>query len=161
VVGLVTAAISARLTSAVSLAGVLGGRSRARWRKLLRDLLDDGEGIESPLEWRYVRDVERPHGLPTAERQQVVKVGGRRQRRDAVYRAQRVVIELDGRLGHQSAGAFRDMRRDNAAAARGEVTLRYGWMDVVGRPCEVARQIADILRRRGWLGTLLRCPNCV
>jgi hypothetical protein len=116
VVALVATAISRRKTTADRLAVALAGRRRARWRKLLADLFDDGRGIESPLEWRYHRYVEVAHGLPTATRQHVVHVGEGTERRDAVYEEQRVVVELDGRLGHDGVDAFRDMRRDNAAA---------------------------------------------
>jgi very-short-patch-repair endonuclease len=160
VIALVVSAISKRRTTSAQLATALAGRQRARWRDLLRDLLHDGEGIESALEWRYRRDVERAHGLPSGTRQQVIAVGVRHERRDVVYEQWRVVVELDGRLGHEGVGAFRDMQRDNAAAVRGEVALRYGWTDVAGDPCRVARQLAAILTERGWPGKLRRCVNC-
>jgi hypothetical protein len=160
VIDLIVTALMKRRTTTGALATALARRRRARWRELIRDLLDDGAGIESPLEWRFREGVERPHGLPIAERQDVVVVGSRRERRNVAFRAQRVVVELDGRLGHDGVGAFRDMRRDNAAAVRGELTLRYGWADVAGRPCEVAQQLADILRKRGWQGTFTRCRRC-
>jgi hypothetical protein len=158
VVALVVTAISRRVTTATGLAAALAARKRARWRDLLRDLLDDGTGIESPLEWRYHRDVERPHGVPAGERQAVVSGGS--ERRDIVYDPWRVITELDGRLGHTGVGAFKDMRRDNAALTRGEVRLRYGWADVASRPCEVAAQVALVLGRNGWPGSLRRCPRC-
>jgi hypothetical protein len=132
VVTLVVVALSKRTTTPERIAGVLAGRHRSRWRSLIGDLVDDGDGVESVLEWRYRRDVERRHGLPTASRQHVVGRAGQRDRRDAVYGEYCTVIELDGRLGHTGIGRFKDMRRDNAAATRGEVVLRYGWADVAG-----------------------------
>jgi len=39
----------------------------------------------------------------------------------------------------------------------GEATLRYGWADVLGRPCEVAAQVVAVLRARGWTG---KPPGC-
>ncbi len=160
VVALVVSAISKRRTTCARLANALGDRQRARWRDLLRDLLDDGEDIESPLEWRYRRDVERAHALPSGTRQHLAEFGGRRARRDVLYAEWRVVVELDGRLGHIGVGRFRDMQRDNAAAIRGELALRYGWADVAGDPCRVAVQIAVILRTRGWWGEPQRCVRC-
>jgi predicted transcriptional regulator of viral defense system len=160
VIGLVVTAISKRATTTTKLAAALAERRRVRWRDLLRDLLSDSRGIESALEWRYHHGVEIAHGLPTGDRQHRVVVDGREEHRDVVYKEQRVVVELDGRLGHEGVGAFKDMRRDNAAAVRGELTLRYGWMDVAGQRCRVARQVADILTRRGWRGTFQRCPDC-
>ena len=40
------------------------------------------------------------------------------------------------------------------------ITLRYGSADVRGRACEVAAQIAAVLRARGWSGTVTGCPRC-
>lgn len=72
----------------------------------------------------------------------------------------RLVVELDGRLGHTGMGRFRDMRRDNAATTDGLATLRYGKADVFGIPCEVAEEVGINLMRRGWAGPRTRCPNC-
>jgi very-short-patch-repair endonuclease len=72
-----------------------------------------------------------------------------------------VVIELDGRVGHDSqSGAFRDLDRDNLHAEQSLITLRYGSADVRGRPCRVAAQVAAVLRSRGWTGTYAGCALC-
>ena len=55
-----------------------------------------------------------------------------------LYKEYGLLIELDGRLGHEGVGRFRDMRRDNRATIDGLATLRYGFGDVHGIPCEVA-----------------------
>ncbi|SHM44430.1 DUF559 domain-containing protein [Cryptosporangium aurantiacum] len=128
-------------------------------RRDILDLIDDaGGGAHSALERRFLVDVERAHGLPVGERQRAV--GGNFQ--DVHHREYRTTIELDGAAVHQStAAARRDMSRDNAAAVRGEATLRYGWQDVRRRPCAVAAEVATVLRTRGWTGTPTRCgPNC-
>jgi len=72
----------------------------------------------------------------------------------------RLVVELDGRVGHEGMGRFRDMRRDNGSTVAGDATLRYGWADVVGRRCQVAGQVGSVLTARGWTGRLRRCPQC-
>jgi hypothetical protein len=36
------------------------------------------------------------------------------------------------------------------ADARGESVLHYAWDDVTNSPCAVAKQVADVLTRRGW-----------
>jgi hypothetical protein len=118
-------------------------------------------GAHSLLEYRYVRDVERAHGLPAAQRQARADEHGRVIYRDVRYRGYEVVVELDGRASHPDDQRWRDQRRDNAAAAEGVVTLRYGWADVTERPCETAREIGTALARRGWRGTMKRCgPGC-
>ena len=56
---------------------------------------------------------------------------------------------------------WRDIQRDNAPAADGILTLRYGWADVTRWPCRTAEQIATALRLRGWTGVPTPCgPNC-
>ncbi|WP_460768829.1 hypothetical protein [Mariniluteicoccus flavus] len=40
------------------------------------------------------------------------------------------------------------------------MSLRYGWVDSVGRACATSRQVAKVLRTRGWEGVRLLCPRC-
>ena len=159
VVSLTTKAVQQRLTTAARLRKALAVRGRQRHRRLLQDLLSDvAEGAESPLEVSYLRDVERSHGLPKGLRQ--TSRAGLMYLSDIGYDQYAVLVELDGRAGHEGIGRFRDMSRDNALAARGFTTLRYGWFDVVDHPCAVARQVAEILAQRGWLGPLRGCRRC-
>ena len=44
------------------------------------------------------------------------------------------------------------MWRDNQAALDALLTLRYGSIDVCGRPCAVAVQVGAALVARGWNG---------
>ncbi len=159
VVDLVVRATARRLVTTAGLTTALGQRSRHPHRRLLQTLLADvAKGVESPLELRYLRDVERAHGLPDGQRQRYR--GGLRHRTDVGYDEFGLLVELDGRLGHEGAGRFRDMRRDNEFILRALLTLRYGWPDVVDRPCEVAFQIATVLADRGWTGLFSRCHRC-
>lgn len=156
-IGIVTAAVQCGRTTSGRILRCLDGRQRVRHRKLLHELLSDvAEGAESPLEMRYLRDVERAHGLPRAIRQARSRNG--RAFRDLLYEEFATIIELDGRV--HIAGRFRDMQRDNLALLGGRVTLRYGWHDVADRPCEVARQVAALLVDRGWAGLPTRCAHC-
>jgi len=157
-VGLLSDAVRSRLTSPRAVGAVIKTRARVRGRRRIEAVLADLDGIESTLEYVYRRDVERAHGLPAARRQASVSAGTRS---DGFYEAYGVVIELDGRAFHQNPdAAFRDLARDNAHAALNLITLRYGSADVRGRPCAVARQVAAVLKSRGWTGTPLRCPRC-
>jgi hypothetical protein len=162
VVWLVARACQRRLTTPFLLADSLQLRARARWRGELRQaLLDVAEGVRSPLEYRYLHDVERAHGLPRPDRQAEADRHPGRIFRDIHYRKYRVAVELDGTASHPDEQRWQDKRRDNAAAVDGIFTLRYGWADVTERPCEIAREIATVLANRGWTGTLRRCgPNC-
>ena len=159
IVDLVTKAVQHRLTEPQVLVRAVRRRSRLRHRRLLLELLADvADGAETPLEVGYARDVERAHGLPRAKRQQRARRG--RDYRDVTYAEFGLVVELDGRLGHEGAGVFRDSRRDNAAVVSGEVTLRYGWHAVRVWPCSVAFQVAEVLIQRGWPGVPTRCARC-
>lgn len=156
--GLLSRAVQSRRTTARRLAQCLDDRARMPHRRLLQQMLEDvGDGAESALELRYLRDVQRPHHLPPAQRQ----ARGRRGRefRDMRYDAFGTIVELDGRL--HILGRFRDMGRDNTTLLEGDLTLRYGWPDVTERPCQVARQVAALLMARGWTGMPTRCPRCV
>ncbi len=137
-------------------------RGTLRWRAaVLESLMDVEQGVRSNLEHRYIRDVERAHGLPRARRQVRVGRDGRVCYLDGLYGEGLVGLELDGLVAHPPGERWRDFRRDNAGAADGIVTLRYGWADVTGRPCEVAGQVAAVLRWRGWAGQVRACgPTC-
>jgi hypothetical protein len=114
------------------------------------------------LEYRYDRDVERAHGLPEAKRQvPFTGPGGRRGRRDRVYEDYALVVELDGRLAHPADSQWKDKARDNAAAVDGMQTLRYSWTRVRREPCEIAVEVATVLRMQGWPGRPRACsPGC-
>lgn len=159
VVGLVTRACQRRLTTAARLLAAADRRKKLRWREFVEDLLRDvGEGSESALEVRYLRDVERAHGLPRGARQD--RKGSRF--RDVAYRAFLLLVELDGRAAHPEELVGRDQARDNEhLASGGEATLRYGWMAVTHAPCRVAAQVARALQQRGWTGHPHPCgPGC-
>ncbi|HEY7145041.1 MAG TPA: hypothetical protein VH637_12425 [Streptosporangiaceae bacterium] len=156
-------ACGSRLTTPQRLTAALAARPKVRWRTAMSlALADIGAGLHSALEVRYVRDVEQPHRLPRARRQARM----RQDQGSVVYLDNyldkyRVCIELDGRAAHPAARRWRDIGRDNASAAAGISTLRYSWADVTERPCETARQIAEVLRQRGWPGRPRPCsPTC-
>ena len=157
IVHLVTTAVQRHRTTPARMLRALERRRFVSHRRFLTDLLMDVEvGVRSPLERNYLTQVERAHGLPTGERQQ-------RHRNTVVdiwYRLFGVLVELDGRRGHEGVGRFRDMWRDNVAAVDGLTTLRYGYGDVCGVPCEVASQVGTVLVRGGWAGPVQRCRRC-
>jgi hypothetical protein len=143
-------AISGRLTTAARLRAALQARPKVRWRTgLMVALAEADSGVHSLLESRYVNDVEVPHGLPAAMRQARTARTPLSRYVDNLYDEAGLVVELDGRVAHGVAQRRADMRRDNAHAAAGIVTLRYSWADVTERPCTVAQQVAEVMARRG------------
>lgn len=155
-------ACGSRLTTADMLRRALDQRKKLRYRQdLLVALADVTGGVHSPLEYRYVRRVERPHGLPAARRQASMRAGARRRYLDNLYQDYNLVVELDGAATHPAAERWLDNHRDNSLARVGLETMRYNWPDVTGRPCAVAAEIAAVLIQRGWPGPLRRChPGC-
>jgi hypothetical protein len=158
-VALITTAVQRRLTTVKRIGNDLDQRARHRHRKLLRDLLVDvDEGAESPIELRYLRDVERAHGLPKGHRQQ--SRSGLPFQTDVDYKEFGLIVELDGRVDHEGFGRFRDMDRDNRHALVHALTLRYGSYDLASRPCGVAFQVYRALAERGYLEVFLHCRRC-
>lgn len=161
VVALVTHALGRNLSSEAHLSRAVAERGKLRWRQDLEEIIGQGAGgTHSPLEYRHDRDVQRAHGLPEPVRQaRFRKPDGTNGYRDRYYpQYGGLVIELDGKRYHPAERRVRDQERDNQAAVTG-ATLRYGWADVTRRACETARQEADALRNRGWVGTLKPCSS--
>ena len=157
-VALLADACQSRRTTAVRLTSALQEHPRLPRRALLTEVLTDlATGSLSALERRYLRDVERAHGLPTAARQRRVVAGRGPTYRDADYLGGRVVVELDGRVGHESAAdRWADLDRDLESSVRGSTTVRVGWRQVL-EPCRTAAVVAGILVARGWSGGIRPC----
>ena len=62
---------------------------------------------------------------------------------DALWRSERVIVELDGRDNHSSPGQLeRDRRKDLQLRAAGYLVVRYTWAQIITQPEAV---IADLL----------------
>jgi len=136
----------------------LANHRRLRHGRDLRPILADvAAGSHSLLELRYLRDVERAHGLPTGIRQRLVGD----EFTDIAYPEFGLVVELDGRFHLAPNRRWKDLDRDNRATLRAESTLRYGWLDITGRPCEAAAQVVQVLRRKAPEFRATACgPDC-
>jgi very-short-patch-repair endonuclease len=147
-----------RLTTPDRIVGALDERTRIRWRGDLTDAIAVHRiGVHSPLELRYLRDVERRHGLLRGDRQVPVAHGAARQYLDVRYTGYGVIVELDGVLAHSPENKNLDARRDNANTLSGYQTLRYGWAAVAYHACEAGIEVFTLLRRNGYPGGLRPC----
>lgn len=146
-------AIGQRRTTAKRLRATLDARPRFRCRRDVELALGEAsEGVLSLLELRYVRDVERPHGLPAARRQARIRLRNGSRYLDNLYEAHLVCVELDGAAAHPAQEQWRDKRRDRQTLVEGKViTLRFGFQDVRDptAQCETAAELAAILSDRG------------
>jgi very-short-patch-repair endonuclease len=101
----------------------------------------------SPLEDRFL-DLCRRHRIPLPEVNLTVcgyKV-------DALWRAERVIVELDGRSAHGTdARMERDRGRELALRAGGCWVLRYSWRQVTREGPAVAEDVRRVLKTRGAL----------
>jgi very-short-patch-repair endonuclease len=155
----ITRAVSRKHVTVSLLREALATRSRVRWRMWLDDAFEDAHaGIDSALERRYVRDVERAHGLPRSRRQARRQFGDKAHYRDNWYVEYRVVVEIDGPAYHQNERVQHDKDRDNLNLAMDDVrTYRFGPVDVTEHACETAAMVAATLRRNGWRGSPRPC----
>ena len=117
------------------------GMARA-WR-VLRDV---GEGAHSDGEIRLHRILRTATiggwvaNAPVQDRDGLVGVA------DVLFRAERIILELDGRAFHSDGDAFqRDRERQNRLVMAGYTVLRFTWHDVVKRPDLVAAQVREAL----------------
>ncbi|MEO7235516.1 MAG: type IV toxin-antitoxin system AbiEi family antitoxin domain-containing protein [Lapillicoccus sp.] len=163
VLALLGTAFHRGLTTEAALRAALAERGRHRRRALMADVLADmAGGAESVMEVRFIRDVARAHGLPGGRAQAATVVQGIRFH-DVAYDAERVLLELDGRLGHAGAARVGDGVRDRRSATRGWLTVRAFWTDVAVTPCALAVEMSEVLATRGWRGRIHPCrrSGCV
>jgi very-short-patch-repair endonuclease len=92
-------------------------------------------------------DLCRRHRLPLPEVN--VKVGPHTV--DALWRAERLVVEVDGGDGHTSyAQMQRDRQRDLDLRRAGNSVLRYSWRQVRRQHAEVAADVRRALGASSW-----------
>jgi hypothetical protein len=141
-VGVLTRAVGERRSTALRLLVASRSRSRIPQRAWLESVLADvDQGTQSVLEHAFVDRVCRPHRLPIPQRQQREETPTGTVYRDAAYVS--TLIELDGRLHGDTRDA--DLDRDLQAAASGRSTVRLGWRQVVGTPCQTAAALSRVL----------------
>ena len=150
--------VQSRRSTAPRLAAEIERRTRIPRRDWMRDVLTDiADGTCSVLEHGYLHRVVRAHGLPGGERQVRDDSGRRVAYRDTEH-GNGLIVELDGRLTHDTATQRdADMERDLDASVAGKETVRLGWGQVFGRACQTAWKIAALHRARGWTGEARSC----
>ena len=129
------------LQRAIALCDRSGGRAGLGvFRAILgRDLTPELRAL-SELELRFL-EILRRHGLPMPE----VNQDAVSYMVDAVWREQRVVVELDGFDFHKLPKDLqRDNRRNRDLVLAGYTVIRYTWADLQD-PARIAREIAQLL----------------
>lgn len=149
----VVRAFTAGKTTAERLRAALDARGRNAHRIHLHELCTHAtHGIESALEWHFLRKVIDAHSLPRPQ----LQPAGEHGRSDGWWPDYGVRLELDGLRDHQDGS--RDWYRDNSHAIHSdELTLRYGWNSSTRTPCQTARQVEEGLSVNGWSGAPSPC----
>ena len=118
-------------------------------RELIKALALHGQGIESPLEYRGMRDVLTGPEFAHLQRQVRVEVAGRRYRLDSFDADALVAIEFDGKQYHQTPERWEaDRLRDLALASVGIHTVRLTHRMVAGSPELCRAWVLAVVRTR-------------
>jgi putative AbiEi antitoxin of type IV toxin-antitoxin system/uncharacterized protein DUF559 len=140
-----------RLADATSLATLAARHPHRPGVPALRRLLDAG-GIgtaitRSELEDRFLAFLDRA-GLPRPQLNVRLELPGGWIEADCVWRAQRVVVELDGYASHGTRAAFdRDRARDRMLQAAGWRAVRVTWRHLHDDAAALESEFGTLLLR--------------
>jgi hypothetical protein len=138
-----------RLVDRLSLPELIARYPRHRGLASLRGLLDakTPRGItRSRLEERFVAFLDT-NGLPRPHLNAGLTLRGRFFEVDCLWRARRLVVELDGRGFHDTGRAFEmDRERDRILLAEGWRVTRVTWRQLDEETASVAADLREMLR---------------
>jgi very-short-patch-repair endonuclease len=137
------------LSDRLSLPALLERYPRRRGSASLRAILaEERIGLDIPhndLEIEFLSLIDK-HRLPRPEVNAWLTVGDRSFRVDGLWRAERLIVELDGRAVHGTATAFEaDRERDRILIAAGWRVIRVTWRQLIDDPVGVARDVRTAL----------------
>lgn len=129
------------------LADAAAARPRA-WGNVQRRqaVADLGAGAYNAAE-RRLQQILRRAGITGWAGDQRLDLGEIIVRADVLFRAARLVLEVDGFASHGPDRFQEDRTRQNALVAAGYTVLRFTWWDLVERPGHVAAQVRATLER--------------
>jgi hypothetical protein len=140
-----------RRTTVVRLRAVATARGAFAGKPAFMETLGYIEiGCMSPIEIDYLLDVERPFGLPVADRQhRFRRARARSAYGDAYYKRELFLLELDGTDDHSDDDARRaDLARDLDLAGQCVLTGRVTGRQIRGNPEQVACSVDAVLTAR-------------
>jgi len=126
-----------------------GRRGVARLRLALEDHDPRSEMANPGLERRFLALCRRAN-LPTPQVNVPLELADRRVVADFLWRDQRLIVETDDRMSHQTVSAFeRDRRRDQQLTLSGWKVIRCTWRQVTIEPVDLARTLRALLTPTG------------
>jgi Protein of unknown function (DUF559) len=137
------------LGDAVSLRELMDRYPGRRGIRAIRRLYDERRvGLhvtKQELELRFAEFVVR-HALPRPDVNALLDAGGLAREVDCLWRAERLIVELDSRRHHDNAAAFEsDRERDQALVGAGYRVMRVTWRHLHDRPEALAGDIRRAL----------------
>ena len=88
------------------------------------------------------------HGIPRPELNAPIHLGDRHVEADCMWRAERLIVELDDFRTHGTRHGFEsDKERDRALLRRGWKVARITWRQVQAAPGAIADEVTELLRR--------------
>jgi predicted transcriptional regulator of viral defense system len=136
-----------RLWDPVSLSALLERYPRRRGVPALRALLGQHAIFtRGELEKRF-QEFLSDAGLPLPETNAHIQINGIWHEVDCLWRAEQVIVELDGRATHDTRQAFEsDRARDRILQASGFRVIRITWRQLHESPAAVAADLRALLR---------------
>ncbi|MEX2194676.1 MAG: type IV toxin-antitoxin system AbiEi family antitoxin domain-containing protein [Thermoleophilaceae bacterium] len=143
----------ARLWDALSLPDLLARYPRRRGSATVRAVLDtrlaDVPVTRNEFEERFVLFVAET-ALTQPEMNAIITVAGRTFEIDALWRAERLAVELDSYGVHGTRGKFEsDRERDRILQVAGLRTARVTWRQLTGAPAALERDLRALLALGG------------
>jgi hypothetical protein len=138
-----------RLWDPVSLQQLIDRYPGRRGVAALRSVLAEGAIGEtitrSELELRFVEVIAQAR-LPPPQANVPLAVAGRRFEVDFLWRAQRLIVELDGHFTHSTRSGFeRDRERDRVLHTAGWRVVRITWRQLHRDPAALASDLGKLL----------------
>ena len=140
----------ARILDMRAIDDVLARANGRRGAKLLRTVLEQhrvGSTLtRNELEEAFLRIARDVGAPPDSVNEWIAFPDGGGAEADFVYRAQRLIVETDGRDTHAVRKAFKSDRiRDQRLMLLGWRVVRFPWQQVIFEPAEVAATLRGLL----------------
>ena len=141
-----------RLLDVTAIDDVLARANGRRGAALLRTILDEHRAASTltrnDLEEAFLRIARDAGTPPDAVNAWIPYPAGGGAEADFLWRAQRLIVEVDGREVHTTRRAFEsDRRRDQRLMLLGWRVVRFTWRQVMFAPAEVANTLRGLLLR--------------
>jgi very-short-patch-repair endonuclease len=135
-----------RLTDKLSLPDLLERYPRRAGTRVVRAMIAERRSVPKNVFERAFAAFLRRYRLPRPETNIWLTVGGHAHEIDCLWRAQRLVVELDGRAAHDTARAFeKDRAKDRRLTVAGWRPLRVTWKQLHGGPAQLAGDLRVLL----------------